>query len=137
MSAVYSELHRAIGSAPLVAPRDGDTITPLLLALGPARRPAASNAAAYQNPLVTALRELTKDHDRRRGILQRAQPLLLSDHLDLTPALPILEADYASSPRGGTPWAPISVLRALLLGHLIGGASAKWRHLQLRTDQPF
>ncbi len=76
--------------------------------------------SVYQDQLVAALRELAQDPDRRRVIVQLAPVLLVLYHLDLTPALPILATGYALSPRGSKPWSPLPVLRALLLGHLIG-----------------
>lgn len=74
----------------------------------------------YQDQLVLALCKLAHEPDRRRCIDNYAVAIVILYHLDLSPATPILEQGYADSPRGSKPWSPLPVLRALLLGHLIG-----------------
>jgi hypothetical protein len=88
---------------------------------------------AYQDRLVAALNELAQDPDRRRSIDNDALAILILYHLDLTPALPFLQQGYADSPRGSSPWSPLAVLRALLLGHLIGAIKPRELSKRLRA----
>ena len=73
----------------------------------------------YQTQLRKALRDLAIDPDLRRKIDQYADAIVVLEHLDLQPAALIITACYAHSPRGGNPWSPLPLFRALLLGHLI------------------
>lgn len=55
------------------------------------------------------------------GELELFEPaILVLWNLDLEPARPILQACYASSPRGAKPWDPVVLLRCLLLSLLVG-----------------
>lgn len=73
----------------------------------------------YQEQLTDALRQLANDPDLRRRIDQLADVIAVFYHLDLEGAAQILGRCYAASPRGGNPWAPLALFRAVLLGHLI------------------
>ena len=62
------------------------------------------------------------------------EAILILWHLDLEPARPILASCYAKSPRGGKPWDAMIMLRAMLLGLLIGCPRLNaWAH-RLRAD---
>ncbi len=75
--------------------------------------------AQYQEQLIGALRRLSHDPDLRRRIHHNAHAIAILYTLDLQPAHLIIAPCYATFPRGGCPWQPVAIFRAILLAHLI------------------
>ena len=79
----------------------------------------SSEHEQYQEQLIDALRRFAHQPDLRRRMDQCADAIAVLYHLDLEAARLIIRSCYAASARGTRPWQPITVFRAILLGHLI------------------
>ncbi len=75
---------------------------------------------SYRGSVLKWFRGHGKEPDVAQTLEQHKDAAQVLWHLDLDPALPTLKECYAPSPRGGAPWDPLVILRALLLSILVG-----------------
>lgn len=74
----------------------------------------------YQHQLHNAILNHHDDPSFLAELRLHREALLLLWTLDLGPATEVLAPCYAGSSRGNTPWAPVVMLRSLLLSMLVG-----------------
>jgi hypothetical protein len=74
----------------------------------------------YRKSVQTWVGKSRHDPDWVMAFERYAEAAQVLWHLDLEPARPILMQGYAENPRGGRPWDPVVLFRALLLSILVG-----------------